>query len=1347
MIGLLLVAITVQLEARDKPAGISTGAQVDLAELEFREGCFFFRSEISTIYVQPSVTSAEYFTLSVPGYLPHAGAAGQPALPSRSVLFEYGAQEDAVIRITVLDSVVIDLGRHGINGKVVPFQPSVRKGREKGTPSGDDHICERDAWIGSPLISIEPGGVLRGIPVSTLHFCPVRYNPSRHQVTIYHHVEAVIGPVEPSGGREVPSPAFESVFRRIVRQREDRVRKAVYAEEPMTMVILSDTMFRQTLQPLIRWKAEKGFRVVEAYMQEAKVGGTRESIRNYLKGIYTAPPPGIAPTTYLLIVGDVEQVPLSQSSGEITDLYYTTYDGTGDYIPDVFYGRISVAQPAQLQAVLDKIMEYEQYRFPDPSFLDEAVLIAGVDGTFAARHGNGQINYASKLYFNADNGINAHVFLYPESDTSDRQILELISRGSGFVNYTGHGLYDRWINPAFHQEDIAGLMNTGKYPVMIGNGCETNIYTLGECFAEALVRTPSKGALAYIGCTSDSYWDEDYYWSVGVGAVVPDPRYEETSLGFYDRVFHLHGETRDSWTPSLGEMIFGGNMAVQESHSSLKKFYWEIYQLMGDPSLVPWFGRPGMREVQFPGILPPGSERFDISCAPFDYVALSRNGQLLDAAHCGREGFVTLQLSDTSPGDTLDLVVTGDRYRPFRGKVVTGLPEQPFLDLTGYGLSDESGEKDSMVSHGESFSLDLDLVNRGAGMTRADTLILRAFHPGITVTDSLVSLPPLASGEPVELKGAFGISTSTTVCDQESFALVLQLKGDPSGHRLLLKETVHAPILVSGGIRWDDRPWGNGNGIAEGGELLLFEWTLTNRGHFRTGSITGAVTGNGASVFGACNFPSSPSLDAGDQCTYHFVASLSAIREGEQVRGSFLAGDGYTTAGDSVTLVPGRHFEDFSRDVPGRYPFIRDTLSAWRTDSGTFASSPFALRSGPVPDLGSSLLAIRFETGRPDTLSFSFRVSSEAGYDFLEFHVDSAEIRRWSGEREWERVEHVLGPGDHRIEWCYRKDQSISKGADAAWVDDVIFPSSAFRIRDLSLMDMPEPESGPWLTGSEGAALRIRNTGNDTITECYTRILVEGSAAEEDTFMLSLLPGQEVILRPEATLDLSRLGIYTIRTGVSAPGDRYPGNDALVHRVSHDVYPDLGLSLVEIDSVEGVYADAVVALANVGNIPIDSIRYEVFIDGERTDSGVRPAGLEPGEEVLSPFRLMDSLEGRYHTGIHTFLIRSVQPDSATGNDRVEGSLYWHALGTGPVRTADGLSVYPNPATEGFSLVLDEPAAEEMVVLLFHSTGMPVLSVVIRKGEQQLYLGENLPPGHYLLHCPGMGMVIHLVRIE
>ena len=38
-------------------------------------------------------------------------------------------------------------------------------------------------------------------------------------------------------------------------------------------------------------------------------------------------------------------------------------------------------------------------------------------------------------------------------------------------------------------------------------------------------------------------------------------------------------------------MNLAGLMAVEESNSPRKKYYWEIYQLMGDPSLAVKIGK------------------------------------------------------------------------------------------------------------------------------------------------------------------------------------------------------------------------------------------------------------------------------------------------------------------------------------------------------------------------------------------------------------------------------------------------------------------------------------------------------------------------------------------------------------------------------------------------------------------------------------------------------------------------------------------------------------------------------------------------------------------------------------
>jgi len=906
LICLWLIVCAVDMNAQRPVIKLSTGVDTDLHTLFSRGNHYIFHGQFEHLALDPASERNEFIGLEIPGYF-LTGEPGLPALPQKSMFFEASKEEVILVRIDHMDSVIFDLGQMGIDKWISPFQPSVRKGEEMGIMELDSNAYRWDAWIGGPVLTVTYEGIMRGLPMSTLHFNPVHYNPVRNLIKVYFNVS---GTIETSGQvyrKQIPSQAFEGLFNRVIRQRDLTEKKAVFTEQPMTLVILSDTIFRETLQPFIQWKSLKGFNVVEAYRHGPEAGSSMESIKTYLEALYNQPSDGVAPPTYLLIVGDVEHVPLSQSVGQVTDLYYATYDGEEDYIPDLFYGRSSVASKDQLQAVMDKVLQYEQYQFPDPAFLNESVLIAGVDGTFASRHGNGQINYAHTYYLNETNGNNAHTFLYPASDTSDSMILDLISGGVGFVNYTGHGLYDQWINPTFHQNDIDDLENFGKYPVMIGNGCETNVFNLGECFAEALLRAPGKGALAYIGCTSDSYWDEDYFWAVGVGPIVAEPVYEETSQGYFDKVFHSHGESHELWTPSLGEMIFGGNMSVQQSNSSRKKFYWEIYQLAGDPSIVPWFTQPAHREVLYPGILSAGSNRLDITCAPYDYVALSQNGKLLNAIHASAEGYATLYFPDTIQGGKLDLVVSGDRYIPHVGEVVVGVPSGPYMDLVGYDLSDESVEADGMISLDEQFSLNMKWINRGGAALLNDTLVISSGHDDITILDSMLFLESLEAGDTVVIQDVFSIRSGHQMEDQELLMLRLNWKGDPEGHMVYLKEKIAAPVLISGGITWDDRPHGNGNGVAEQGEWLLCRWIMQNNGHFRTGIMGGNEHPQGISVFDQIEFGPIPVLEAGESIIFAFEARVADPLKELTVAGPFSVADLYVSLRDSFQFYRGRH--------------------------------------------------------------------------------------------------------------------------------------------------------------------------------------------------------------------------------------------------------------------------------------------------------------------------------------------------------------------------------------------------------------------------------------------------------
>lgn len=76
----------------------------------------------------------------------------------------------------------------------------------------------------------------------------------------------------------------------------------------------------------------------------------------------------------------------------------------------------------------------------------------------------------------------------------------------------------------------------------------------------------------------------------------------------------------------------------------------------------------------------------------------------------------------------------------------------------------------------------------------------------------------------------------------------------------------------------------------------------------------------------------------------------------------------------------------------------------------------------------------------PGILSFWWKVSSEANYDWLEFYLnDEMEIDRISGEVDWVQETLHIPIGPHTARWRYFKEDADSLGYDTAWVDQVTY--------------------------------------------------------------------------------------------------------------------------------------------------------------------------------------------------------------------------------------------------------------------------------------------------------------------
>ena len=73
----------------------------------------------------------------------------------------------------------------------------------------------------------------------------------------------------------------------------------------------------------------------------------------------------------------------------------------------------------------------------------------------------------------------------------------------------------------------------------------------------------------------------------------------------------------------------------------------------------------------------------------------------------------------------------------------------------------------------------------------------------------------------------------------------------------------------------------------------------------------------------------------------------------------------------------------------------------------------------------------------PGTLSFWWKISSEPGFDFLEFLLNGTRNGAISGETNWHPRAYSLGAGTHTLRWRYYKSMNASAGADRAWVDQM----------------------------------------------------------------------------------------------------------------------------------------------------------------------------------------------------------------------------------------------------------------------------------------------------------------------
>ncbi|MBK7092503.1 MAG: hypothetical protein IPH59_12415 [bacterium] len=801
------------------------------------------RINVGELEAVPVATKAGAFTmLSAKGFS-LSSRVGEPALPVATQLI--AIPESAELRIEVLgsQSTEYDLSQFGVTSLLMPAQPSLSKSDDpaKVPFEYNEGLYKNAGYYSLPTATSEISGTMRGLRVGHVSVAPVEYDPISNKVRVQSEITIRVNFDNPDwlatqkNFDNTYSPVFEPAYAQLSNYEMMNLQdKADLVKYPIKYVIISARMFESQLQPFIAWKVKKGFKVIVAYTDV--IGTTTTAIKAYIQGLYNAGTLADPAPSFVLLVGDTPQIPsfTGSSGSHVTDLRYCEF--TGDNLPEIYYGRFSAQTTAQLQPQIDKTLEYEQYLMPNPAYLGETTLIAGVDGSYAPTYGNGQINYGTNLYFNAAHGITPHVWLYPASDGAGASaaIIQTVNTGIAYINYTAHGSHDSWADPSFSVSDINGLTNIHEYGFAVGNCCVTNTFAESTpCFGEAWMQAANKGGIGYIGASNNSYWDEDYWWGVGGGKaiVAAGPAYDATKLGAYDGVFHDHGEAVTNHYITAYGINMIGNLAVEQSTSSRKQYYWEIYHLMGDPSVVPYMKLPAMNAVSHSASVLMTASTFNVSADPGSYVGITVNGVLHGAGYVDATGSVQISLAPFSQPATANIVVTAQNKIPYNSTVQVIAPSGPYVIYQSHTINDAAGNNNGQIDFGEAIVLGMQIQNVGPDAANNVVATLSTDDEFVTITDATENYGTIAGNfGNATIADAFAITFSPLIPDGHRVTFTVTVNGNAKDTwESTFNVTAHAPAVAFVSFSVNDAT-GNNNGMIDPGETANITVTLQNIG-------------------------------------------------------------------------------------------------------------------------------------------------------------------------------------------------------------------------------------------------------------------------------------------------------------------------------------------------------------------------------------------------------------------------------------------------------------------------------------------------------------------------------------
>ncbi len=888
-----------------------------------------------------------------------------------------------------------------------------------------------------------------------IHFYPFQYNPVTHKMRVYTEIEIIVVTSEQMGENPfVTSHLSTNTLRKEMYQKQfinysahgDRYN---VVDEIGNMLVITHGSYIGALQPWIQWKIEKGIDVRVVDVAEVPTVAAMDS---YIANYYNT---GGNDFTYLVLVGDEDQVPSELVTNPNGTGYCDNcfgYISGNDHYPEIFVGRLLVHNTNELNGVISKIMEYEKYPNTDSDWFSTAMGIGSNEGA-----GIGDDNQADWQH---QNGLKEDLlgftydFVYEKYDgnhtansptggtTADgsgnataTELTNVINGGCSLINYTGHGDHSLIVTGSYTNAQINQLTNYHKFPYFIIVGCCVGDFDddsgTGDTFGEAWLKSPNPstptGGIGGAFSTVFQSWAPPMEGQDEMNAVIAEISGTVTSTRHTLGSIHVHG------CAGMND-VYGGDGDDMT----------DTWILMGDPSIQLRTDFPTQIEAQHAATIFLGMSSFTVTSVSENALVSLTIGNTIVATGIIQGGTCTLNFSAINNPGTMLVTLTNFNTIPYQQTVEIIPAAGPYVVLNNHVNHDSNGinTNNNAVDFGEQINLDINLSNVGVEVSGNTSITLSCDNSNITITDNSANSNGINVNQNLDINSAFSYNVSGNIADQTVVTFTVTITDDAGNTwTSTFTETINAPVLSCGEFVINDN--GNGDGYLQTGETATLSYTIINTGHAASNPGNFSIGDNSNSTSLTTENATMTSIPVDGLYTFSTdIAVGGTAGTTENVTFNFSAVSGLLGIDCSANTIINQIIETWESGNDQTFNWQYEGNVDWFVSTNSPYAGTYCMESGNINNSQSTTLMLVSDFASAGPVGFMYKTSTEGSYDFLTFKVDNAVINSWSGENAWANYSTNVTAGSHTLRWIYAKDNIVSSGSDAAWVDNIILPPS-----------------------------------------------------------------------------------------------------------------------------------------------------------------------------------------------------------------------------------------------------------------------------------------------------------------